>query len=39
MHDPGTSHCAQLAAKIRVDKTKIVLVFIIAIMVQWMSVE
>ena len=29
MHDPGTSHWAQLAANIRVDNTTIVLVFII----------
>ena len=34
MHDPGTSHWAQLAAKIRVDNTIIVVVLIIAKMVQ-----
>ena len=39
MHDPGTSHWAQLAAKIRVDNTIIVVVLIIAKMVQWLNVE
>ena len=35
MHDPGTSHWAQLAANIRVDnKTIVLVVLIIAIMVQ-----
>ena len=29
MHDPGTSHWAQLVAKIRVDNTIIVAVFIV----------
>ena len=29
MHDPGTSHWAQLATKIRVDNTTIVVVLIV----------
>ena len=39
MHDPGTSHWAQLAEKIRVDNTMIVVVFIAVKMSQGMSVE
>ena len=41
MHDPGTSHWAQLATKIRVDNTKIVVVvvFIVVEMFREMSIE
>ena len=39
MHDPGTSHWAQLAAKIRVDNTMIVVVFIVVKMSRGMSVK
>ena len=39
MHVPGTSHWAQLAAKIRVDNTIIVAVFIVVKMSRGMSVE
>ena len=40
MHNPGTSHWVQLAAKIRVDNTTIVvLVFIAVKMFPGMSVK
>ena len=39
MHVPGTSHWTQLAAKIRLDNTMIVVVFIAVKMSQGMSVE
>ena len=39
MHNPGTSHWAQLAAKIRADNTMIVAVFIIVKMFGGMIVK
>ena len=39
MHNPGTSHWVQLAAKIRVDNTTIVVVFIVVEMFREMSIK
>ena len=39
MHDPGTSHWAELAAKIRVDNTTIVVFFMVVEMFQGMRIE
>ena len=39
MHNPGTSHWVQLAAKIRVDNTTIVVFFMVVEMFQGMRIE